>query len=96
MSEPLISVIVPVYNQWDLIPDLVRSLESQSLPRDRFEVLLVDNGSASVPAPDNEPPFLRRLSCAGAGQVACVHGRGLPAAPRLAARDRRRVERGGT
>jgi glycosyltransferase involved in cell wall biosynthesis len=70
MSEPLISVIVPVYNQWDLIPGLVGNLESQSLPRDRFEVLLVDNGSASVPAPDNEPPFVRRLSCAVPGSYA--------------------------
>lgn len=70
MSEPLISVIVPVYNQWDLVPRLIGSLEAQSLSRDRFEVLLVDNGSDRVPPADKDPGFVRRLSCATPGSYA--------------------------
>lgn len=68
--SPLISVIVPVYNQWNLIPDLIASLKTQSLPRDRFEVLLVDNGSADIPEPGAEPGFVRRLSCEVPGSYA--------------------------
>lgn len=41
-----ISVIVPVRNGARTIPALLRSLEEQTLPRERFEVIVVDNGSS--------------------------------------------------
>lgn len=67
----VISVIVPVFNQWDLVPVLLECLRRQSLPGDRFEVLLVDNGSASVPAPGGaEPVYAQRLSCSVPGSYA--------------------------
>jgi glycosyltransferase involved in cell wall biosynthesis len=69
-SSPEISVIVPVFNQWDLIPGLVNCLKAQSLSGDSFEVLLVDNGSDSVPAAEGEPAFVRRLSCSVPGSYA--------------------------
>lgn len=79
-SQPLVSVIVPVFNQWDLIPKLVDCLKAQSLP-DYFEVLLVDNGSVGMPAPGNEPEFVQRLSCSVPGSYAArnygaAHARG--------------------
>lgn len=46
-AEPnlLASVIVPVRNGRDLLPDLVARLRAQTLPRDRFEVVIGDDGS---------------------------------------------------
>jgi glycosyltransferase involved in cell wall biosynthesis len=69
-SQPLISVIVPVFNQWDLVPKLLHCLGAQSFPGDRFEVLLVDNGSTNIPAADADLPFVRRLSCLAPGSYA--------------------------
>jgi glycosyltransferase involved in cell wall biosynthesis len=46
MSErPFVSVIVPVFNAASALPRLLNSLRAQEYPRDRFEVLCVDNGS---------------------------------------------------
>ncbi len=45
----IISVIIPVYEQWDQVPLLCAALGRQSLPRDNFEVIIIDNGSALVP-----------------------------------------------
>lgn len=46
-DPPLISVIVPVFRQWHLVPVLLDGLAAQTLPRARFEILLVDNGTAA-------------------------------------------------
>src|SRR5947208_16800205 len=43
---PDLSVIVPARDAAESLPPLLRSLESQTLPRDRFEVIVVDNGSS--------------------------------------------------
>ena len=44
-GEPLLSVVIPAYNAAATLPDCLRTLNSQSLPRDRFEVIVVDDGS---------------------------------------------------
>ena len=41
---PRLSVLVPVYEQWHLVPKLLARLEAQTLPQDQFEVILADNG----------------------------------------------------
>jgi glycosyltransferase involved in cell wall biosynthesis len=41
-----VSVIIPVRNGAHSIPDLLKSLQTQTLPRDRFEVIVVDNDSS--------------------------------------------------
>jgi len=41
----LFSVIIPFYNRKDEIQELLESLEKQTLPKDQFEVILVDDGS---------------------------------------------------
>jgi GT2 family glycosyltransferase len=43
---PELSVIVPVRNGADSLPALLRSLREQTLGRDRFEVIVVDNDSS--------------------------------------------------
>ena len=47
---PDLSVIVPARDAAESLPPLLRSLESQTLPRDRFEVIVVDNGSSDATA----------------------------------------------
>ena len=40
-----VSVVVPVYNPGDYFTPCIDSLISQSLPKDEFEVICVDDGS---------------------------------------------------
>mgnify|MGYP006211928607 CR=1 FL=1 len=63
----MISVIVPVFNQWQLVPVLLEGLSRQSLSRDEFEVLLVDNELHSETlAQRSEPIRVGRVLLAGA------------------------------
>jgi glycosyltransferase involved in cell wall biosynthesis len=43
--EPLVSVIVPVYNEPERLRGCLRALQEQTYASDRFEVIVVDNGS---------------------------------------------------
>lgn len=45
MSDYIFSVIIPSYNRADEVGDLLHSLQAQTLAHDRFEVLVVDDGS---------------------------------------------------
>ncbi len=45
MSHPLFSIIIPSYNRSDEIVDLLNSIDNQNFPKDKFEVLIVDDGS---------------------------------------------------
>ncbi|MFP3287223.1 MAG: glycosyltransferase [Acidilobus sp.] len=42
-GQPYISVIVTAYNRRRYLPFALRSLETQTLPRDKFEVIVVKN-----------------------------------------------------
>jgi glycosyltransferase involved in cell wall biosynthesis len=44
--QPLVSVIIPIYNGESDLPELLKCLRSQTYPPDRVEYLLVDNGSS--------------------------------------------------
>lgn len=46
IEQPKVSVIIPVYNDIGRIEACLTSLENQEYPRDRFEVIAVDNGSS--------------------------------------------------
>lgn len=48
-ERPLISVVVPHLNQPKALEACLRSLEAQSLARNLFEIIVVDNGSAVIP-----------------------------------------------
>ena len=45
-TGPFVSVIVPVYNDADRLLLCLDALEKQTYPGDRYEVVVVDNGSA--------------------------------------------------
>jgi glycosyltransferase involved in cell wall biosynthesis len=44
--QPLVSVVIPIYNGESDLPDLLECLRSQTYPPDLVEYLLVDNGSS--------------------------------------------------
>lgn len=48
VALPFVSVIVPVYNDAQRIVTCVRALLAQNYPQDRYEVLVVDNGSTDA------------------------------------------------
>jgi GT2 family glycosyltransferase len=48
-SGPLISVIIPHFNQPDYLEQCLRSLEAQTLERTAFEIIVVDNTSTQTP-----------------------------------------------
>jgi len=50
VSTPEISVVVPARDGAGSLPGLLASLEAQTLARDRFEVVVVDNASADATA----------------------------------------------
>lgn len=47
LELPFISVIIPVYNDPEGLKLTLEALENQSYPRERFEILVVDNGSSN-------------------------------------------------
>jgi glycosyltransferase involved in cell wall biosynthesis len=65
-----ISVIVPVYNHWHLIPRLIDCLARQSIGCRHFELLLVDNGSTDFSVPEDFPGWARVLECREPGSYA--------------------------
>jgi GT2 family glycosyltransferase len=83
--EPDISVVIPVRNGAGTIPALLQSLAAQTLPAERFEVIVVDNGSSdstarvaeqagarvvSDPAPNRARARNRGVAAARASQIA--------------------------
>jgi glycosyltransferase involved in cell wall biosynthesis len=44
-EDPVISVVVSTYGRSSYLPGLLRALEAQTLRTDRFDVVIVDNGS---------------------------------------------------
>ncbi|WP_334078978.1 glycosyltransferase family 2 protein [Microbulbifer sp. M83] len=65
-----ISIIIPVFEQWEFVPDLLDCLYAQSYPMDKVEVLLVDNGSREISVPDNLRDNIRILHCKTRGAYA--------------------------
>ncbi|MFM8504503.1 MAG: glycosyltransferase, partial [Acidimicrobiaceae bacterium] len=45
MTSPVISVIVASYNQEKYISRCLRSLISQTISRDKFEIVVINDGS---------------------------------------------------
>lgn len=48
---PFVSVIIPVYNDRERLTTCLHALQKQTYPPDRFEVLVVDNGSTEPISP---------------------------------------------
>jgi glycosyltransferase involved in cell wall biosynthesis len=49
INNVVVSVIIPYLNQPNELEACLRSIAAQTLPHDQFEVIVVDNGSASPP-----------------------------------------------
>jgi glycosyltransferase involved in cell wall biosynthesis len=78
MSPPQISVLIPVWNGVDQIGLCLDALAVQSLPRDQFEVVVVDNGSTDRTAEVvGRYPFVRLLTEPGPGSYRARNA-GLP------------------
>ncbi|MBL8848406.1 MAG: glycosyltransferase family 2 protein [Planctomycetaceae bacterium] len=45
-DSPFVTVVIPALNEEQVIADCLRALQGQTWPRDRYEVIVVDNGSA--------------------------------------------------
>lgn len=45
MKNPLVSVIIPVYNRADVVKGCLDSLKKQTYPKDRMEIIIADDGS---------------------------------------------------
>lgn len=50
MAPPLASIIVPVRNGAESLPRCLTALLSQTLPRDQYEIIVVDDGSSDATA----------------------------------------------
>jgi len=42
---PFVSVVIPAYNEEDVIEDTILSVVNQSYPKNRYEIIVVDDGS---------------------------------------------------
>lgn len=67
---PRISIVVPVFNHWDLMPGLIDSLRAQTLDNTQFELLVVDNGSDQIPESVRLPNWAKLLHCTQPGSYA--------------------------
>ena len=71
LSAPEISVIIPIYRQWESLPDLIAALAGQDFPlRSRVEVLLIDNDPADPTSRPALPDWIRLLPCSTPGSYA--------------------------
>lgn len=69
-SKLVISVIVPIYQQWDLIGTLFDAMRKQSLPDGMWELIVVNNSSEEIPVIDNAPENIILLNCPKPGSYA--------------------------
>lgn len=70
MSLPFVSVIVPAYNAAATLPACLAALATQDYPRDRYEVIVVDDGSTDDTAAIAAAAGLRVIRQANAGPAA--------------------------
>jgi len=79
-ADPFVSVIVPVYNHRKALALCLEALEAQTYPRDRHEIIVVDNASEDALAPVlREYPRVRVVTEATPGSYP-ARNRGLAVA----------------
>jgi glycosyltransferase involved in cell wall biosynthesis len=66
MNQPEYSVIVPAYQAARMINNCVRALNRQTIPRDRYDIIVVDDGST------DETAAIAREACADR-VIICPH-----------------------
>jgi glycosyltransferase involved in cell wall biosynthesis len=53
-NYPFVSIVVPVLNDWNALAHCLKALRSQTYPQERFETVIIDNGSTERPPLDLE------------------------------------------
>ncbi len=53
--HPFVSIIIPVFNDSERLSACLSALHNQTYPRDRYEIIVVDNGSKEDPRPAVDP-----------------------------------------
>ena len=66
----MISVVVPAYNAREAIAECLEALLHQTVPRDRYEVIVVDDGSSDGTAEVVRPYGVKLLQQANQGPAA--------------------------
>jgi GT2 family glycosyltransferase len=69
-ADPALSVIVPVFRHWELVPGLLAALAGQDMEPGAVEILLVDNDPATPHPPLALPANARLLPCPAPGSYA--------------------------
>ncbi|MCL8609227.1 glycosyltransferase [Proteus mirabilis] len=49
LNKPIISVIIPTYKDWDRLDLCLSALESQSIQRNKFEIIVINNDITPTP-----------------------------------------------
>ena len=69
-TTPKISVIIPIFQHWELTEGLFKALDQQTQSKSHWECFIVDNGSDVVPSEDSLPSFITLLECDTPGSYA--------------------------
>jgi glycosyltransferase involved in cell wall biosynthesis len=77
MANPLLTIVVPTYNEEENIGNCLRALNNQTAARERYEILVVDGGSK-----DKTWDLARKY---GADKVLMQKGKGIAGAKNTAA-----------
>jgi GT2 family glycosyltransferase len=56
-----VSVIIPTYRSWDYLSKCLEALDMQSLPKEEFEVLVINNDPSDTKPEDILPPINAKL-----------------------------------
>jgi glycosyltransferase involved in cell wall biosynthesis len=67
-DPPFVSVVVPTWNRAGLLADCLKTLRAQDYPLDRFEIIVVDDGST-----DATPEVVRRFQDGHPPEVRDIH-----------------------
>lgn len=64
MSEeaPFVSVVIPVYRDWKRLSICIKALGRQTYPKERYEIVVVDNDPSGVPGEMPDEPNLKYVA----------------------------------
>ncbi|MDP2720990.1 MAG: glycosyltransferase [bacterium] len=79
IEHPLISVVIPAYNEEKLLSEALEALKKQTFPKEKYEVIVVDNNSTDKTAEIAQDYDAKVLGCQVQG-VAAARAAGSQAA----------------
>jgi GT2 family glycosyltransferase len=82
MAVPMVSIIIVTYNGWRWLPDCLDSLHKQEYPRDRWELIVVDNASTdqTIPWLESMHPMVKVIKNTRNQGFAAANNQGVAAA----------------